>query len=84
MARGFALLSPEERKKIAAKGGGNVAAEKRSFSQNRELAAEAGRKGGNAVAPENRTFSINRELAKRAGSIGGSISSRKKVKNETK
>lgn len=44
--RGFASLSPERRREIAAKGGGSVPAEKRSFSQNRTLAAEAGRKGG--------------------------------------
>lgn len=44
--RGFASLSPERRKEIAAKGGAAVPAEKRSFSKNRKLAREAGRKGG--------------------------------------
>jgi len=47
---GFAALSPERRREIARKGGANVPAHKRSFSQNRELAAEAGSKGGTASA----------------------------------
>jgi len=46
--RGFASLSLERRREIAAKGGASVAADKRSFSQNRDLAASAGRKGGEA------------------------------------
>jgi general stress protein YciG len=44
--RGFASMSMEKRREIASKGGKSVPAEKRSFSQNRHLAAEAGRKGG--------------------------------------
>jgi len=44
--RGFASMSPEKQREIASKGGKSVPAEKRSFSQNRHLAAEAGRKGG--------------------------------------
>jgi general stress protein YciG len=44
--RGFAAMSPEKRKEIAAKGGASVPAEKRSYAKNRELAASAGRKGG--------------------------------------
>jgi general stress protein YciG len=44
--RGFAVMSPEKRKEIARKGGAAVKAENRSFSQNRDLAAAAGRKGG--------------------------------------
>jgi general stress protein YciG len=39
-------MSPEKRRQIAAMGGASVRPEQRSFSQNRELAAEAGRKGG--------------------------------------
>jgi len=46
--RGFALLSPERRIEIAAKGGHAVPPSKRSFTRNRELAASAGRKGGEA------------------------------------
>jgi general stress protein YciG len=44
--RGFATLSPERRREIAKLGGRAVPEEKRSFSQNRDLAREAGRKGG--------------------------------------
>ena len=44
--RGFASMSVEKRREIASKGGKSVPAEKRSFSQNRHLATEAGRKGG--------------------------------------
>jgi general stress protein YciG len=46
--RGFAVMTPEMRTEIARKGGASVPDEKRSFSQNRDLAAEAGRKGGQA------------------------------------
>lgn len=44
--RGFASMDPERQRAIASAGGRGVPAEKRSFSQNRELAAAAGRKGG--------------------------------------
>jgi len=46
--RGFAAMSGEKQREIASKGGQSVPPEKRSFSQNRELAAQAGRKGGEA------------------------------------
>ena len=44
--RGFASMEQEKQREIARKGGANVPHEKRSFAQNRSLAAEAGRKGG--------------------------------------
>lgn len=44
--RGFAALSPERRREVAAKGGGSVPAAKRSFAQDRDLAARAGKTGG--------------------------------------
>lgn len=44
--RGFAALSPERRKEIARLGGAAVKPENRTFSANRDLAAEAGRQGG--------------------------------------
>lgn len=44
--RGFASMDPERQRAIAAKGGAAVPADKRSFSQDRQLAADAGRKGG--------------------------------------
>ena len=46
--RGFASMSPEKQREIASKGGKSVPSEKRSFSQNRDLASQAGRKGGQA------------------------------------
>jgi general stress protein YciG len=44
--RGFASMSQEKQREIASKGGRSVPSEKRSFSQNRDLASNAGRKGG--------------------------------------
>ena len=46
LKRGFAAMSPEKRRAIAVKGGASVAAENRTFSKHRDLAADAGRKGG--------------------------------------
>ncbi|ACA17161.1 MULTISPECIES: general stress protein [Methylobacterium] len=46
--RGFASMDMERQREIASKGGRSVPAEKRSFSQDRELASSAGRKGGQA------------------------------------
>lgn len=39
--RGFAAMSPELQRKLAAKGGMAVPAKKRSFSQDRDLAVRA-------------------------------------------
>ncbi len=44
--RGFASMDDNKQREIARKGGESVPDEKRSFSKDRELAAEAGRKGG--------------------------------------
>lgn len=44
--RGFASMDGSKQREIASKGGQSVPAEKRSFSQNRDLASMAGRKGG--------------------------------------
>jgi uncharacterized protein len=44
--RGFASMDATKQREIASKGGQSVPAAKRSFSQDRRLAAEAGRKGG--------------------------------------
>ena len=55
-------------------GGQSVPGSKRSFSQNRELAAVAGRKGGQSVPDEKRSFSQNPELAAEAGRKGGQAS----------
>jgi general stress protein YciG len=72
--RGFASMDAETRRAIASKGGQSVPNEKRSFSQNRALAAEAGRKGGRNVSHEDRNFSRNRDLAAQAGRKGGRAS----------
>jgi general stress protein YciG len=69
--RGFASMNQERQRQIASMGGKAVPDEKRSFSQNRRLAAEAGRKGGQSVPGSKRSFSQNRELAAVAGRKGG-------------
>ena len=53
--RGFASMDPERQREIARKGGASVPSEKRSFSQDRSLAAQAGRKGGEASHGSRRT-----------------------------
>jgi general stress protein YciG len=72
--RGFAAMDPAKQREIARKGGESVPHEKRSFSQNHELAAKAGRKGGQSVPDEKRSFSRSRELAAEAGRKGGQAS----------
>lgn len=72
--RGFAAMDPAKQREIARKGGESVPHEKRSFSQNHELAAAAGRKGGQSVPDEKRSFSRSRELAAAAGRKGGQAS----------
>src|SRR2546430_16198849 len=69
--RGFASMNTERQRQIASMGGKAVPDEKRSFSQNRRLAAEAGRKGGQSVPGSKRSFSQNRALAAGAGRKGG-------------
>jgi uncharacterized protein len=72
--RGFASMDPEKQRAIARKGGESVPHEKRSFSQNPGLAAQAGRKGGQSVSPSKRSFSQNHQLASEAGRKGGHAS----------
>src|SRR2546423_13974837 len=69
--RGFASMNTERQRQIASMGGKAVPDEKRSFSQNRRLAAEAGRKGGQSVPGSKRSFSQNRALAAVARGEGG-------------
>jgi general stress protein YciG len=47
--RGFASMDPARQREIARRGGASVPADKRSFSQDRDLARDAGRKGGEAT-----------------------------------
>ncbi len=70
-SRGFAAMDEQKQRDIASKGGQSVPAEKRSFSRNHELAAEAGRKGGQSVQSEDRSFSRDHDLAAEAGRRGG-------------
>lgn len=44
--RGFASMDEDKQREIASKGGRSVPDEKRSFSKDRQMAAEAGREGG--------------------------------------
>jgi len=53
--RGFAAMDKDRQREIARKGGASVPDEKRSFSQDRDLAAAAGRKGGEASHGGGRT-----------------------------
>ena len=77
--RGFASMEQGKQREIARKGGANVPNDKRSFAQNRGLAAEAGRKGGRAVKPEHRSFAQNRALAAAAGRKGGQTSQSRRI-----
>lgn len=70
--RGFASMDEDRQRAIAAKGGSSVPDEKRGFSRDPELAAEAGRKGGSSVPDEKRSFSRDPQLAAEAGRKGGS------------
>jgi len=56
--RGFAAMSPEKRRAIAAKGGANVPPDKRSFSRSAALAAAAGRKGGEVTGVQRRASGL--------------------------
>lgn len=67
--RGFALLTPEQRRELAARGG-RTPRLVRTFS-NREFAARAGRTGGRAVPAEKRGFRKDREFAAECGRKGG-------------
>jgi general stress protein YciG len=72
-------MDAAKQREIARKGGRSVPKEKRSFSRDPQLAAEAGRKGGNSVPGEQRSFARNRALAAMAGRKGG-LGSRKSKK----
>jgi len=51
--RGFASMDEDRQREIARKGGESVPDEKRSFSKDRQLAAEAGREGGQQGGTQN-------------------------------
>ena len=81
-SRGFASMDQDKQREIARKGGANVPHEKRSFAQDRELAAAAGRKGGRSVAPQRRSFAQNRALAAAAGRKGGQASQSRRISGQ--
>ena len=60
--RGFASMDIERQREIASKGGRSVPAEKRSFSQDRELASSAGRKGGQSTGTGRGERCVKRRL----------------------
>ena len=66
--RGFASMDPAKQRESARKGGESVPNEKRSFSRDRHLAAEAGRKGGHESGGY---FAHNPQRAAEAGRKGG-------------
>jgi general stress protein YciG len=68
--RGFAAMDGAKQRDIAQRGGRSVPADKRSFSQSRELAVAAGRKGGRSVPGGKRSFAVNPDLAAEAGRRG--------------
>ncbi|MFO1117285.1 MAG: KGG domain-containing protein [Beijerinckiaceae bacterium] len=79
--RGFAAMSPDQQRQIAAMGGRAVPNEKRSFAKNRELAAAAGTKGGSAVPAEKRSFAMSTKLASKSGRKGGLAARRNRNKS---
>jgi general stress protein YciG len=82
--RGFASMDQNKQRDIARKGGESVPNEKRSFSRDPKLAAEAGRKGGRSVAPEARSFSRDPKLAAEAGRKGGEASHSRRAGSDPK
>jgi general stress protein YciG len=66
--RGFASMDEAKQREIASKGGRSVNPEDRSFSKDRDLAAEAGRKGGHESGGN---FAHDRQRAAEAGRRGG-------------
>jgi len=78
-----------KQREIASKGGQSVPAAKRSFSQDRRLAAEAGRKGGQSSHGGGRSKQQTptapgqlAEGASRPGTIGAPVEEREHVSNE--
>jgi len=55
------MITPEQRKAWASMGGKALLPHQRSFSQNRQLAIEAGRKGGNT--PKRKRLAVESKSA---------------------
>jgi uncharacterized protein len=73
--RGFASMDAAKQREIASKGGQSVPAAKRSFSQDRRLAAEAGRKGGQSSHGGGRSKQAQNVPGQPAGAAGHAASS---------
>lgn len=73
--RGFALMSPERRREIAAKGGAAIKPENRPYSKDRGLAISAGIKGNK------RSLEVRR--AKRDAREANSTSTANAAKQQT-
>jgi general stress protein YciG len=71
--RGFASMDSGKQREIASKGGQSVPAAKRSFSQDRRLAAEAGRKGGQSSHGGGRSKQAANAPGEMADAAGGGI-----------
>jgi general stress protein YciG len=56
------MITPEDRKRYASMGGKALRPEQRSFSQNRQLASEAGRKGGSSPKKKLATLAVESTL----------------------
>ncbi len=78
--RGFAAMDETKQRDASRRGGQNVPDEKRSFSQNHELAADAGRKGGQASGGN---FANDPARAAEAGRKGGEASASRNAAGRT-
>jgi general stress protein YciG len=70
MLKGFAVMTPEQRRLIASKGGKALASDQRAFSKDRGLASAAGKAGGLASQSDGWARKKRpqvRNLAKRKG-----------------
>jgi general stress protein YciG len=71
--RGFGSMDDDKQREIASKGGQSVPAEKRSFSQDHDLASEAGRKGGeNSHGGNNQQQASGNNRGQQGSERGGS------------
>ncbi len=80
--RGFGGMDEDKQREIARKGGQSVPDEKRSFSQDRELAAEAGREGGQQSQGDDRRGGSQQGEDRRGGSQQGDDDQRSGQQNQ--
>src|SRR2546427_301356 len=81
--RGFASMDRETQLAIARKGGASVPNEKRSFAQNRRLAAEAGERADRVSIPASAAFrAITRSQRRPAARADRPRTPKPAIKNE--